>query len=264
MDWYEWSETPEGEFAVIGDPVSHSLSPRMHSEAYAALGLSYRYRAVRVPVSEFEEAVDRLRSLGYWGLNVTVPLKETAYRSFPGGDPRQGAVNTINLRDDRATNTDAPGFMGTLRDLGVAPCKSLVLGAGGSARALVVALADAGFEVLLFNRTSARATALCEQVQVPVTVLENPDPAGCALIVNGTSAGLRKECPPVLWGRAEPGAVAYDLTYSGEETPFVRAAGEVGLRAVDGRRMLVDQGALSFEWWTGLPAPREAMLHAVL
>lgn len=264
-EWFEWSDAPPGDFAVIGDPVSHSLSPRMHRAAYRKLELSFAYHAVRVQEGEFALAVTQLAALGYQGVNVTVPLKLAALEWCKTNDAgRMGAVNTLNLKTGAGTNTDGPGFMETLRALGQAPCKTLVLGAGGSSRAVCVSLEDAGFEVSLWNRTASRARELVSAAELAAEVIEYPRPAGHGLIINATSTGLCGESLQIDWLKAPSDALVYDLSYTDGHTPFQASALECGLKAVDGRAMLVAQGALSFEWWTGLDAPREDMMDAVL
>ncbi len=263
----DWEEAQPGDFAVIGDPVAHSLSPRMHSAAFVTLGLDWVYRAVRVAAEDLLPALEHLAALGYRGLNVTVPLKELAFSASTGGDARMGAVNTLRLagpaQAPESTNTDAPGFLETLRDAGVGPCRVLMLGAGGSARALVVAMADEGYRVHVWNRTPERAAALVSAAGVAAEVVAEPDPSDCGLIVNATSAGLDGAAPPCQWDRAPSMALAYDLLYGPSPTPFLRAAADHGLRGVDGKAMLVAQGALSLRFWLDVEAPREAMMRAI-
>lgn len=262
-DWFEWRSLPNANFAVIGDPISHSRSPGMHTAAYEALALGYRYVAIRVPLEEFSQAMDAITKAGYLGVNVTLPLKEAAFDWAAGGDPRMGAVNTIRIEDRSGINTDAPGFLRTLTELGVRPCRVMVLGAGGSARALCVALHDAGYDVCLFNRTPERAHQLVRDSKCDIKVLDSPDPTSCGLVINATSAGINQDSPNLLWERVERDALAYDLLYSQEPTPFLMEAANRGLRGVDGKRMLLMQGALAFEWWTGQEAPQEAMMKAL-
>ena len=121
-----------------------------------------------------------------------------------------------------------------------------------------------GFEIFLFNRTHAKAVALAEEIGLsPERVRKVADPADVSLIVNTTSASLQNDEIPIDWTRAEPHALAYDLMYSAEPTPFMASASHHGLRTLDGRRLLVAQGARSFEWWVGIEAPRDVMLEAI-
>ena len=265
---FSWREAPEADFAVIGDPVKHSLSPKMHGAAYQALGLPYRYVAVQVPPGQVEEALARLKSLGYKGINVTVPHKEDALAWAQVREPlatKVRAANTLRLSDRACINTDAPGFLDTLAPFHPEKKSALMLGAGGSARALAVALLSAGYDDLkLYNRTVSKAYTLAEELGLNAgQVVESADPAGASLILNTTSASLQMDDLPILWDRAEKGALAYDLMYAKPSTPFLASASRYGLQTMDGLQMLVAQGARSFEWWLGIDAPRESMLKAI-
>ncbi len=265
---YPWIEAPAAEFAVIGDPVTHSLSPLMHGAAYRKLGLPYRYVAIHVVPGQVAAALDRLRTLGYRGVNVTVPHKEEALAWAEDVEPlaaRVRAANTLRLADQSCINTDAPGFLVTLLDFHPKEKTALLLGAGGSARAIAVALLGAGYSLSLYNRTFSKALSLAEELGIPRnSVLQQANPSGAALLVNTTSASLNNDELPILWDMVEPETLAYDLMYSKMPTPFLKSAALHKLATLDGLRMLVAQGARSFEWWLGLPAPRDAMLEAIL
>lgn len=268
--WFDWREAPEGELAVVGDPIAHSLSPRMHAAALALAGRSERYRALRVPAGELARALEALAEKGYRGLNVTVPLKEEAFALAETVDEwgrRVGAVNALRLREGKvveALNTDAPGFLDTLGELGVRPPGvALVLGAGGSARAVAVALDRAGFTIRLWSRNPARGERLLAETEVSAERLEAPRAAGCTLIVNATSASLFGASPPVLWEEATPGCLAYDLAYGAALSPFLREARARGYRIVDGRPLLAAQGARSLQWWLGIEVSPRVMLSAI-
>ena len=266
MSAYEWKQAPAADFAVIGDPVAHSRSPQMHQAAYAALGLPFQYVRVHVPPGEVVAALNHLHGLGYQGVNVTIPHKEEVIGWCRDIDPLGQwvkAINTIRMRDRIGINTDAPGFLETLRDRGIEPGRALVLGAGGSARALVYALEEEGWQVRLCNRTKSRAVAMVRDLKLQAEVIERPDPTDCDLILNTTSASLQGKTLPMDWSKAKPGTWAYDLAYGEGPTPFLLHAGIEGFRVVDGRPLLVAQGALSLEWWLGIPAPRVAMSEAI-
>ncbi len=264
---FGWQEAPDGDFAVIGDPISHSKSPQMHEAAYRELGLSYRYFAIQVPSGEVTSALDKLREQGYLGVNVTVPHKEEALTWAQNVEPLALAVraaNTFRLSDRSCINTDAPGFLDTLEELELTNKKVLVLGAGGTARAISYALIHKGYDIQLFNRTRSRAVSLANDLGLPTSdVIETADPSGTGLIVNTTSASLNSHALPILWDRAANDAVAYDMMYANPVTPFLASASQYGLRTVDGLGMLAAQGARSFEWWLGIKAPRLAMLEAI-
>jgi len=261
-----WKEARKGDYAVIGDPIDHSLSPAMHQAAYRELGLKLVYNAFRVPLGEVALACSHLRRLGYKGINVTVPLKGDALAAsrVPDAFSRLvGAANTLRLSDMACTNTDGPGFIETLHDLGIdGGSKVLLLGAGGSARSIARALYENGYKLAIYNRTPERAERMVRELQIEAELC-GADPCGAKLIVNATSAGLLGGDLPVQWDRVEPDAIAYDLVYKAEPTPFLKAAAAHGLRTVDGKLLLVAQGALSFEWWLGVPAPRQAMMASL-
>lgn len=257
-EFFEWREAPPGDFAVIGDPVGHSRSPRMHTAAYEALGLPYRYVAIRVPVGEVAPAFEHLKGLGYRGVNVTVPHKAEA-NAWAGSSSRSGSVNTVNLATGEGIDTDGLGFLDTLRGLGVKPpSKVLMLGAGGTARALAAVLPGAGYSVKVWNRTGSRAGELAEEFGLEV---EEYPSADFDLVVNTTSAGLTGDRIPIDWSRARAGMVAYDLVYG--DTPFLQEAAQLHLRRLDGKALLVAQGARAFEWWLGIEPPRDVMMDAI-
>ena len=262
---FEWRAAPKADFAVIGDPVKHSLSPKMHSAAYAALSLDLSYVAIHVSTGEVELALNHLGALGYQGVNVTVPHKEEVLNWARSPDEfalKARAANTIRMADRSAINTDAPGFLDTIEGRAPTGSRVLMIGAGGSARALAIALVLKGYSVQIHNRTRERAVELARVTGA--SVIESLDPADCDLIVNTTSASLSGADLPVNWDNAKPGAIAYDLAYAPQKTPFMLTAEAHGLKAMDGRELLVAQGARSFEWWLGRTAPRDAMLVALL
>ena len=271
---------------LIGRPVAHSVSPAMHNAAFARLGLDWRY--VPLPVEPraqaVGEAVRGLRALGLRGANVTVPHKQAVIPFLDRLGPAAaaiGAVNTITVEHDgtlTGDNTDAPGFVADLRAHGVAPAgrRVLVLGAGGSARAVVYGLAEAGAaQITVLNRTPERAADLVASLQpaFPACTLASGsrpgDLARCApeaqIIVNCTSLGMSPVIDASPWEDDVPLApdqMVYDLVYNPPHTRFMAQAAAAGARAVGGLGMLIRQGALSFERWTGLHAPLDAMRAA--
>jgi shikimate dehydrogenase len=261
--------TPQFRLGVVGWPVAHSRSPAIHNAALAAAGLGdWRYQLLPVPPELFEETVRALPAAGFRGVNVTIPHKEAALALATTPTPRAaaiGAVNTIVFEGDaiEADNTDAPAL---IEALPVKPAgrTAMVLGAGGSGRAAVWALIDAGAaEVWVWNRTPERARALTEQLGgTPVSSSRPAD-----ILVHCTSIGLDgtdstfKQLPVAADDLARYDCVV-DLVYTPHETPLVRAARERGISVVDGLDLLVRQGALSFERFTGRPAPLEVMRAA--
>jgi shikimate dehydrogenase len=265
-EFFPWRKAPEAEFAVIGCPIGHSLSPRMHTAAFQACGLESSYVAIEVQVGEVYEALDRLQSLGYRGVNVTVPHKEDAFdwcQDATDVAVRLGVCNTIDFKNNRGTNTDVVGFSMSLAGHEFQSKKALVLGAGGSARSVVYALESDGWTVALWNRTAARAARLLKEYDLVSKVVSDPNLAGFDLIVNSTSASLGGNRLPIDWNQAEKNALAYDLAYSEGLTPFLIDAQASGLKVQDGRAMLMEQGAASFEFWWDQPAPKDAMMAAI-
>lgn len=254
---------------VAGWPVGHSRSPAMHNAALAELGLDWLYVPVPLKPNRFEATVAAFPGSGFRGLNVTVPHKQAAAAL---ADERSvaveaiGAANTLSFADGRivAENTDAGGFLDAL---GEPPrgAHALVLGAGGSARAIVWALREAGAaEVSIWNRTPERAAALA--AAFGVRHVERPEPA--AVIVNCTSVGLggaigRDEAIAALGlERVDPPAALVDLVYGDGPSPLERWVTDAGGRFVDGLDVLVGQGARSLAEWTGRPAPVGVMRSA--
>lgn len=254
---------------VCGWPVGHSRSPAIHNAALAATGLSgWSYERLAVPPERFASAIATLADEGYRGLNVTIPHKEVALALAGEASPSAraiGAANTLSFAPDgrvRADNTDAPGLLAALPpDFAPEGRSALVLGAGGAARAVVWALRRAGAaEVAVWNRTPARAEALAEELGARAV----PEPVTAELIVNCTSVGLEDgyAMPPLAADSLRSGVCVVDLVYRPGGTGLLAEAEQAGARTVDGLAVLVEQGAASFELWTGRPAPRAVMRAA--
>jgi shikimate dehydrogenase len=240
----------------------------MHNAALAAVGLTgWRYQHLPVPPELFAETVGALGAAGFAGANVTIPHKEAAIALATEATPAAraiGAANTLTFGPEgaiAADNTDAPGIVAALGD--ERPGTALVLGAGGSARAAVHALRGAGADVAVWNRTAARARALADDLGArAVTAAEPAD-----VLVNCTSVGLQagshpfKELPLDADALGEYPCVI-DLVYRSPPTDLLQEAARRGARTVDGLEVLVRQGALSFERWTGRPAPLDVMRAA--
>jgi shikimate dehydrogenase len=270
--------------ALFGFPLGHSVSPAMHHAAAAALGIGLRYETWPLPAEELEAALSTIRDDAWVGANVTLPHKPAVARLVDRVTPlarRTGAVNTIFKREGIlwGDNTDAPALVRSLRDLtGRSPAEErvLVLGAGGAARAVLVALEDLGItNVSLANRTDRKAASLLREWQAgrsdgaiparPVSWSRLPDVLGeITLLVNATSVGLDGFSTPLADLPLRSGARVYDLVYGHDETPLVRHARSLGFEAADGLWMLVYQAALAFALWTGLQPPEENMHAAAL
>jgi len=260
---------------LIGYPVEHSLSPAFQQAALDALGIPARYELWSTPPDQLAERLALLRSPEYVGANVTVPHKERVAQAVDTLAPRArraGAVNTVINRDGRLVgdNTDIPGFLFPLvrRGLPVADLRVLLLGAGGAARAVIVALADQGCRSLVVaNRTLRRAEALVAEFGLGQARPLEPDLvavlATTDLLVNATSVGWDSTTSPLPldWLDALPThALVYDLTY--RETALLSAARQRGLATLDGLEMLVAQGAESFRLWFATDPPFTLMLEA--
>jgi shikimate dehydrogenase len=274
---------------LIGWPTGHSVSPAMHNAAFAELGLNWSYVPLPVstePAARIGEAVAGLRALGLRGANVTVPHKQAVMPYLDRLSPAAGAigaVNTIRVEADGTLfgdNTDARGFVADLRDHGVDPAalRVLVLGAGGSARAVVYGLAEAGCRnIIISNRTLARAEELAGAMQehfphCPITAHGLPEAIHAAagqadLIVNTTSLGMTPNVETTPWDEEvafRPGQTVYDLVYNPPQTQLLQQATVDGARVIGGLGMLIWQGALAFELWTGLTPSVATMRRAAL
>jgi shikimate dehydrogenase len=263
-------DRPRTRLGVMGWPVAHSLSPAMHNAALAAVRLSgWRYQRLPVPPELFEETAGALPGAGFRGVNVTIPHKPAALALATHPTPRAhsiGAANTLVFEatgEIRADNTDAPALIDAL-PFAPAGLTALVLGAGGSARAAVWALLDAGArEVRVWNRTGEGARVLAAELGAVAVVRAEP----ADVLVNCTSVGLdpsqdRSKLLPVDADDLASYRCVVDFVYRKTETPLLQAARARRVSVVGGRELLVRQGALSFEQFTGRAAPVEVMRHA--
>lgn len=272
-------------FILFGDPVAHSLSPVMQNAALQAAGIDGLYIPWRVQSAGLPTAFESLRGMeNFGGANVTIPHKEQAFAlvdTLTKEAAAVGAVNTIVARGGRllGANTDGQGFLRSLQeeaDFLPRGKRVVIFGAGGAARAVSFSLAEAGaVELAIINRTVERAQSLAEFVNretgVSAIGLGPDDPhipvrvRDCALVVNTTSVGLGpSDPPPIDPALLRPGALVYDLIYRPRETALLREAEKRGCRALGGLGMLLYQGALAFELWTGQNPSEEAMRQAVV
>ncbi len=279
-----WPGAASTVVGVIGDPVTHSLSPLLHNAAFDALGLDWVSVAFTVRTGEVGRALAGMRALGVAGLSVTMPHKEAARTEVDDVTDvadRLGAVNCVTLRDGElvADSTDGDGFLAALRrGAGIEgrDRRCLVLGAGGAARAVVLALASAGAsEVVVVNRTAARAeaaAALAGSVGRVGRVGDREDLASAELVVHATPLGMDGAGGPVgprtydelvdLDG-LHSGQVVVDLVYHPLRTGLLDRAADRGATTLNGLGTLVHQAALAIERWTGQRAPVEAMWSAL-
>ena len=271
-------------YAVLGDPIGHSMSPVMHNAAFGALGMPDRYYAFRVRQRDLRDAIYGAKALGFGGLNLTIPLKEEALR-YVDPDPiadKIGAVNTVDFADGiRGYNTDGIGAMRALEDagVGVAGRKILIIGAGGAARAIAFWFAYSGGEITIANRTEERADTLARDLRTGLEELDRSSPvrsigldrvaseiADTDILINATSVGMQPnvDAIPVSPDLLRPELVVFDIVYNPLRTRLLFEAEQRGAIAISGVRMLVHQGAEAFRIWTGREPPVDVMLEAVL
>jgi shikimate dehydrogenase len=266
--------------ALIGDPVEHSMSPTMHNAAFQQMKMDYVYLAFRVEAGELGKAINGMRAMNIRGLNVTIPHKVAVMQFLDNLDPlaeKIGAVNTIVNDEGILTgyNTDASGFLQPLLERGVQPSrkKVVVLGAGGASRAISFILADSGAELVILNRreeldwAEELAGRISQGFSGEALALEmNDDNLARALdeadiLVNATSVGMspRDNESPVRSDLLRPEQVVYDIVYNPLQTRLLKEAEAIGARTIGGIEMLVWQGVLAFEKWTGHKPPIDLM-----
>jgi shikimate dehydrogenase len=257
--------------AVIGHPVAHSRSPSMQTAALGALGLEdWSYRAIDAAPGAFEMTVRELASVGYAGVNVTVPHKEAALAladKASEASQQIGAANPLVFDGKKieAHNTDADGLLASLPD-SPRGRRVLVLGAGGAARAAIWALLWEGAEVEVWNRTPEKAAALC--AELGGAAITGPQQDAYEVIVNTSAAGLKGEDPfehlPLEPDLFAAGQTVVDMVYGERRSPLLEAAEKAGGTAVDGLEILVQQGARSLEIWTGRQPDLDVMRRAAV
>ena len=265
---------------LFAHPAKHSLSPVMHNAALARLAIEARYEARDVKPENLRDALEELRGSNVWGVNLSIPHKQMALEMVDSMSVEAraiGAINTVVHHDGKlhGLNTDAPGFMRSLLDAGVnvGGCDVVVLGAGGAARGVCWALKQAGENVAVWNRTPERARELVEEFKLETfltdELLANAI-EGSSGLVNTTSVGLENsEESPIADHLLPAGGDSNaqwvcDIVYRPLETKLLRNAREHGIKTVDGLGMLVHQGALALEAWTGREVSAEVMRQAAL
>ncbi|MDH3654531.1 MAG: shikimate dehydrogenase [Myxococcales bacterium] len=270
---------------IFGWPVAHSKSPQMHESAAQALGIALRYERFEVAPEGLAEAVRAKHAAGIDGYNLTVPHKVAIMSLVDEVAPAAraiGAVNTVVRRGGRylGDNTDAPGFVRSLEDAGVqlSGASVVVLGAGGAARAAVVGLADAGAaEIRVLSRRPEQSKALCRSLADAVGCNLEAAPlgeagryfGGASLLVQATSATLESNPDAQAFADSLPiealpeGAAVVDMVYKPLETTLLARANARGLPTIDGLGMLLHQGAIAFEMWTGFAPPLDVMRSAL-
>jgi shikimate dehydrogenase len=264
-------------YAVVGHPVAHSLSPRIHAAFAERTGEALVYGAVEAPLDDFVGTVRHLFEAGHRGLNVTVPFKGEAHDLADRLDPaaaRAGAVNTLRREVDGTVsgfNTDGTGLVRDLEACLGGPLAGLevvLVGAGGAAAGVVAPLLDAGVaSVVVGNRTAVRAEALAARfAPAPVRAVALDDLPAAAVVVNATAAGLDGGVPPIPAAAVARARLAYDMIYAPDDagTAFTRWARDAGAAAVaDGLGMLIEQAAAAFELWRGVRPDTDGLRSAL-
>jgi shikimate dehydrogenase len=266
-------------YCIIGDPVSHSLSPAMHNAAFKSLSMDDVYIAYKVSSHELESSVESLRSVKISGFNVTIPHKIAVLQYLDEVDllsRKAGAVNTVASIDGRfkGFNTDIQGFLQPLLNRGIdfRGLSVLLFGAGGSARAVVASLSSVTgiSKLVVANRTYNKSSELSKQAELQgltssVSMIEEAKVMAKRfdLIVNATSVGLQSNESILDSEDIDGSSTVYDLVYRPVMTKLLENAREKGARVIYGYEMLLEQGAQAFEIWTGLKAPILAMKKAL-
>lgn len=268
-------------YGVLGYPVQHSLSPAMHNAAFSYLHINAEYRLFEVPPEKLDWFLHHLDKEGICGLNITVPYKERILDFFKPDATSSylqqlKAVNTIVKKGDswKGFNTDIPGFSRHLKERIEPKDKRIaMLGAGGAARAVAYATAEAGARsIVLFDIDAAKMESVCAMVQslfpgfaiTGAKDIEGLDIGNKDILINATPVGLKAEDPALV--RQEllhKNLFVYDLIYNPEKTALLLSAERAGARTSNGLEMLLYQGMLSFSIWTGKDAPKEIMRQAL-
>jgi shikimate dehydrogenase len=272
-------QTQINTYCVIGDPIQHSLSPAMHNAAFSSLGLNSTYIAFRVPKEELEQSIHSLRSINIAGFNVTSPHKIGIINYMNELDlsvEKAQAVNTVhNLQGTfKAYNTDVQGFIGPLhkRKINFNGMTILLLGAGGAARAVIAALSSENgiCEIKIVNRHQISAKELAKMgsnIGLKCNTIDMYDTRVAAaqshLIINTIPFGTNTLQSTISYKNISKDSIVYDIVYKPVVTDLIENAQSAGAHVIYGYEMLLEQGVMSFEIWTGRPAPRDIMKKAL-
>jgi shikimate dehydrogenase len=259
-------------FAVIGDPIEHSLSPVMHNAAFKELSLDCSYEAVEVESGTLATELPKLAK-EYAGINVTIPHKEDIIPLLDKvevGAGRIGAVNCVDFKDGSiGYNTDITGSMQALKDVvgSLEGKKIMILGAGGAARAIAFGCIREGAKIGICNRTADKAEELASQLPAGrASAVGMAFIRDASIIINATSVGMSPESgeSPIEASRIREGVVVMDIVYNPLKTMLLHYAEKAGAICIDGVDMLVNQGADSLKIWLDVDAPRDVMKEAVI
>ncbi len=256
-------------YGIIGHPVAHSLSPAMHNAAFEAMQINAVYLAF--DVTDIDSAVGGIRSLGIKGLSVTIPHKVTVMGLIDEVDPvatQIGAVNTIVNRQGHlyGANTDWIGAVKALEEqTKLAGKKVLVIGAGGSSRAVCTGLVHQGSQVHIANRTEEKAERIAQALGCSWSGLDNLQDIQAQILINTTSVGMEPDIDklPVPEDILERYDIVMDIVYAPIDTMLLQKARAAGCKTINGLRMLLLQAVAQFEMWTGSQAPMEVMEHVL-
>lgn len=266
-------------FAVIGDPIDHSLSPNIHSAAFRELNLDCSYIAYRIPKDELEEGIEGLKEIKINGFNVTIPHKIEMMKYLDKIDESCsliGAVNTVSNENGilKGYNTDMDGFIEPFKkkDLKIEGKKILLIGAGGAARAIVAGIAkEKAKNITIANRTTSKAEELLEFAKLigldgNISTIKEAEKTikDFDIIINATSIGLKNEPSPISLEEINENSIVYDIVYMPMNTDFIKKAKEKGAIVIFGYEMLLGQATRAFEIWHGREAPYNAMKRALL
>jgi shikimate dehydrogenase len=269
-------------FAVLGHPIGHSLSPVMHNASIVSLGLDAIYLAFDVHPDQLMSVLPAMQKMGFKGVNLTVPLKEVAFKGIDDLDESArmlGAVNTVEFRPDgsmRGHNTDGAGFLTAIREsfgTGIKGMDVFVLGTGGAGRAVAITCAKAGAEsVMLADADATRTKKAAAEIQsiaptcrVAVchdNLIDSSRAAG--LVIQATPVGMKPQDMPLLSSEAfREGQLVYDLIYMYPQTALMKEAASAGAKCANGLNMLLHQGAVAFKIWTSVDPDIKAMRTAL-
>ena len=266
-------------FAVIGDPIDHSLSPNIHSAAFRELNLDSSYIGYRIPKGELEGGVEGLKKIKINGFNVTIPHKIEMMKYLDKMDESCsiiGAVNTVVNNEGvlKGYNTDMDGFLEPLkkRNITIQNSKVLLIGAGGAARAIVAGIAkEKAASIDIANRTVEKANNLSEfatklGLSANVKKIESIDTAteNYDIIINATSIGLKDEPSPITFEGINEKTIVYDIVYAPMNTDFIKKAKTKNAIIIYGYEMLLGQAIRAFEIWHEMKAPYNAMKKSLL
>jgi shikimate dehydrogenase len=261
-------------YGIIGNPVTHSLSPLMHNRAFAACKENRVY--IPLPTADLHAAVEGLKAMHIDGASVTIPFKQQVIDLLDEIDPRAariGAVNTVLVRRDRngarlfGTNTDWLGSNRAILDhIELHGSRAVILGAGGAARGIGFGLLEAGAKVEIKSRSEAKGRLLATQLDCGWSPLQEPPEQEATILINATSVGMEpdSEVSPIDQRLLDGYRVIMDIVYAPLETQLLKDGAARGCICINGLEMLLYQGVAQFELWTGLEAPVEVMRQAML